>query len=132
MVRTMSDMATKQTTEVETVPEVEVRAHVARDQYAAAMIHLTNAFAELHRVARTLPILPTTGCPDHGWDEMRIEERGYARWTELRHVEDDNAPRFVAISDGWDDMSEDADGPEVAICGCCDQVWRRPTNLEWH
>lgn len=87
---------------------------------------LNKTFTQLRVAAKSLPSAHGVVCP-HCKGELKVEERGYVRWTDLELVDD----TIVAQTDGWDDMSEDAQGPETLVCLCCERHYAMPDDVSW-
>lgn len=95
-------------------------------EYHKALNALFYAFDSLRRAAQALPAAPESGVCSCGNAQYNIEERGYTRWSETEFVDG----VWCAYTDGWDDMSEDASGPEVLICRHCEAIYRVP-DVSW-
>ena len=108
---------------------------VTMTRYEQCIRDANRAFAAAVAAAAELPELPDTGCVCGAHtDGLLLEEYGYSRWTSLRREPLDSDPTvsfWCAYGDGWDDMSESGNGPEVVWCERCDTYYRRPDDLEW-
>lgn len=103
-------------------------------KYEECIAATNREFAKAREAALLLPELPDTGCVCGVHDELLIEEFGYVRWTTLRREtlgSDPTVSFWAGIADGWDDMSDSGNGPEVVWCQACNAYYRRPDDLEW-
>lgn len=107
----------------------------ADHQRARAEAELHAAEAELQRARaawyETLPELADElRCSRCGaGDEVRdliVNEEGYERWTSCEIADG----VLLAVTDGWDDMSEGG-ALEYVRCDKCEQAHRVPATMEW-
>ena len=92
-----------------------------------AEARVLQAYEAVAKAVEKLPRIPETGCTcDAGLDRLHITESGYGRVTKLTNEEQDGEVIWFGHPDGWDDMTEGADGPTMVICLDCDRLWRLP------
>lgn len=89
-------------------------------------VELAEAIDRL-RAEAALPAFPETGTCVCGCEDWNDVENGYTR-ASLATFE--NGALYVN-TDGWDDMSENGDGPRYAACYACGAKYDLPLDVRY-